>query len=176
MRHRGSCSQCSEIQLPDSSYSPGSPWVKTAGVLLLSFTPVGGGRRCFLLVRSSANLEVKCPLHFHTGLFGLCALLDVAAARSPALPAMLRPTEFFDIPVDSEPLGPFSFKLLADNFPKCSCSEHRKGFGYKNSCFHRITPAFMWQGGGFTCHNGTGGKSIYGEKFDDEDFILGYRS
>ncbi|XP_006880772.1 PREDICTED: peptidyl-prolyl cis-trans isomerase A-like [Elephantulus edwardii] len=90
---------------------------------------------------------------------------------------MVNPTIYFDIIADGEPLGCISFELFAVKFPKTAenfraLGTWKKGFGYKGSCFHRFIPGFICQGGDFTRHNGTGDKSIYGEKFDDENFIL----
>ncbi|XP_057394301.1 peptidyl-prolyl cis-trans isomerase A-like [Balaenoptera acutorostrata] len=90
---------------------------------------------------------------------------------------MVNPTMFFNIAIDGKPLGRTSLELFADKFPKTeenfrALSTKEKGFGYKGSCFHRIIPGFMCHGGDFRCHNGTAGKSIYGEKFDDENFLL----
>jgi len=92
------------------------------------------------------------------------------------------PLVFFDLGIDGKPAGRVVFELYTKDAPlttenfRCLCTGE-KGLGksnkplhYRGSVFHRIIPGFMTQGGDFTKANGTGGESIYGEKFKDENF------
>jgi peptidylprolyl isomerase len=95
------------------------------------------------------------------------------------------PIVFFDISVDGNYLGRVEMTLRSDIVPKTSenfrslCTGEKgvsqycgKYLSYKNTPFHRVIPKFMCQGGDFTNGNGTGGESIYGQRFQDENFIL----
>ncbi|KAJ2710518.1 hypothetical protein H4R19_003709 [Coemansia spiralis] len=91
---------------------------------------------------------------------------------------------FFDIATKAKPLGRIEMELnrshtprTAENFRALCTGEKGTGtsgklLSYKGSTFHRIIPQFMLQGGDFTNHNGTGGESIYGAKFADENFAI----
>lgn len=97
---------------------------------------------------------------------------------------MDNPRVYLDLAIGSQAVGRVVIELRADVVPRTAenfralCTGE-KGVGgngvalhFKGSTFHRIIPGFMCQGGDFTMHDGTGGESIYGEKFADENFTL----
>ncbi|CAF0827274.1 unnamed protein product [Rotaria sp. Silwood1] len=105
------------------------------------------------------------------------AVLKNTGAVGPQVPMRFpsNPLVYFDIDIDNERRGRLLMELFrhvlprtAQNFLSLALNEH--GFGYRLSYFHRIIPGFMAQAGDFEKSNGTGGYSIYGEKFDDEGF------
>merc|ERR1712227_346592 len=89
----------------------------------------------------------------------------------------------FRVSADNEDYGVINLELFDEvvprtvaNFAAIASGQNPQGFSYKGTIFHRIIPQFMLQGGDFERFDGTGGQSIYGPKFDDENFLIKHAS
>ena len=145
-------------------------------------------RGVFVLVACDARVAAVAPITTRVGVWRRrnlnaggrrCGTPRRARAMSPL------PRVFLDLAIGATPVGRVTIELRADVVPRTAenfralCTGERgtsassgKALTFKGSTFHRVIPNFMCQGGDFTNHDGTGGESIYGRTFRDENFEL----
>merc|ERR1712047_18913 len=139
------------------------------------------GCNCSTLASSVLQLLRKHPIMKAIGCAATLILVIVLLGRGEHVEAKKGPKVthkvWFDITIGGEAAGRIEIGLFGKTVPKTvenfvELAKKPEGEGYKGSKFHRVIKDFMLQGGDFTRGDGTGGRSIYGEKFEDENFKL----
>ncbi|KAL0029406.1 hypothetical protein WJX77_005097 [Trebouxia sp. C0004] len=113
------------------------------------------------------------------GAAGLGLLHASSARAEPTVTTTVTDKVFFDLTVGGKPAGRVVIGVFGDIVPKTAANfvalaTGEKGFGYQGTSFHRVIKNFVLQGGDFERGNGTGGKSIYGKMFADENFKIAH--
>ncbi|OQS07969.1 peptidyl-prolyl cis-trans isomerase [Thraustotheca clavata] len=146
-------------------------------------------RREIVVLKQKMEENKKAQKSVFGGLFGKVSMYDDKAELQKEVSieevsSASNPKTFFDITIGGAPAGRITMELFSNIVPKtaenfralCTGEKGNASTGqplhYKGCSFHRVIKNFMLQGGDFTRHNGTGGESIYGEKFADENFVL----